>query len=73
MIKINHTISSIKQTISELSGKAVSVKLNLGRNKYVTFPAKVNEVYPSLFTVSPDDSRFWVKRRTRIRKFIAAG
>lgn len=58
MIKINHTISSIKQSISELSGKAVSVKLNLGRNKYVTFPAKVNEVYPSLFTVSPDDKSF---------------
>ena len=58
MIKINHTISSINQTISELSGKAVSVKLNLGRNKYVTFPAKVNEVYPSLFTVSPDDKSF---------------
>lgn len=58
MIKINHTISSIKNTIGALAGKAVSVKLNLGRNKYITFPAVVNEVYPSLFTVSPEDKSF---------------
>ncbi len=50
MIKAGITISSIKQTINSLSGKPVTVKLNLGRNKFVTFPAVVNGVYPSLFT-----------------------
>ncbi len=58
MIKVNTTINSIKETIASLSGKAVSVKLNLGRNKYVTFPATVNGIYPSLFTVSPADKSF---------------
>ncbi len=58
MIKYDLTINSIKQTIKSLSGKPVTVKLNLGRNKYITFPATVNEVYPSLFTVSPYDKNF---------------
>lgn len=58
MIKVNTTISAIKQSVIALSGKDVTVKLNLGRNKYVTFPATVNGVYPSLFTVSPSDKNF---------------
>ena len=55
MIKANTTINSIKDTVKALSGKDVTVKLNLGRNKFVTFPAVVNGIYPSLFTVRPDD------------------
>ena len=58
MIKSGITINSIKQTINSLSGKPVTVKLKLGRNKFVTFPAVVNGVYPSLFTVSPFDKSF---------------
>ena len=58
MIKANQTINSIKETVKTLSGKDVSVKLNLGRNKFVTFPAQVNGIYPSLFTVSPFDKNF---------------
>lgn len=58
MIKVDLTINAIKQTVKSLCGKDVSVKLNLGRNKYVTFPATVSEVYPSLFTVSPYDKSF---------------
>lgn len=38
--------------------KPVTVKLNLGRNKFVTFTAILNGIYPSLFTVSPDDKNF---------------
>lgn len=58
MIKVNTTINSIKESIKSLSGKNVTVKLNLGRNKFVTFPAVVNGIYPSLFTVSPFDKNF---------------
>ncbi len=58
MIKVNNTISLIKQTISGLNQKPVTVKLNLGRNKYVTFSATLSGIYPSLFTVSPDDKNF---------------
>lgn len=58
MIKVNLTVNSIKEKIKTLSGKDVTVKLNLGRNKFVTFPAVVSGVYPSLFTVSPLDKNF---------------
>ena len=58
MIKTNITINKIKQTVKECYRKQIMVKLNLGRNKYVTFPATLNGVYPSLFTVQPDDKNF---------------
>lgn len=58
MIKANISIGSIKSAIEGCNGKPVTVKLNLGRNKFVTFNAIVNGVYSSLFTVSPDDKDF---------------
>lgn len=58
MIKPNVTIESIKQAIKECYLKPVTVKLNLGRNKYVTFPATLSGIYPSIFTVEPNDKNF---------------
>lgn len=58
MIKANLSINAIKDSVKLLSGQDVTVKLNLGRNKFVTFSAVVNGVYPSLFTVSPFDKNF---------------
>ena len=58
MIKTGMTINSIKDSVQSLCGKDVTVKLNLGRNKFVTFPAVINGVYPSIFTVSPFDKNF---------------
>lgn len=58
MIKVNTTIKSIKDMVKGFYQKPVIVKLNLGRNKYVTFAATLSGIYPSLFTVSPDDKNF---------------
>lgn len=58
MIKANVTIKSIIDEVHGLYNKPVTVKLNLGRNKFVTFTAVLNGIYPSLFTVSPDDKNF---------------
>ncbi|MCI9407855.1 MAG: hypothetical protein HFK06_05820 [Clostridia bacterium] len=58
MIKVNTTIKSIKEMVTGLNQKPVTVKLNLGRNKFVTFTAVLSGIYPSLFTVSPDDKNF---------------
>ena len=58
MIKVNTTIKSIKDMITSLNQKPVTVKLNLGRNKFVTFTATLSGIYPSLFTVNPDDKNF---------------
>lgn len=58
MIKATTSVSQVKRAVEGCYLKPVTVKLNLGRNKFVTFPATVNGVYPSLFTVSPDDKNF---------------
>ena len=58
MIKVNTTISEIKEKINGLNQKPVTVKLNLGRNKFVTFAATLSGIYPSLFTVLPADKNF---------------
>ncbi len=58
MIKANVTINSIKQAIKQCYKKPVTVKLNLGRNKIVTFPATLSGVYSSIFTVEPEDKNF---------------
>ncbi len=58
MIKVNTTIKSIKEMVTGFYLKPVTVKLNLGRNKFVTFPATLSGIYPSLFTVRPDDKNF---------------
>ena len=58
MIKPTTSVSQVKRAVEGCYLKPVTVKLNLGRNKFVTFPATVNGVYPSLFTVSPVDKNF---------------
>ena len=58
MIKVNTTINEIKEKINSLNQKPVTVKLNLGRNKFVTFAATLSGIYPSLFTVLPVDKNF---------------
>ena len=58
MIKNNCSLSQVKETIERLKEKEVDVKVNLGRNKFVCFSAKLSGVYPALFTVSPIDKSF---------------
>lgn len=58
MIKQPNTIEQIREGITSFYNKPVTVKLNLGRNKYVTFNASVSGIYPSIFTVSPTDKNF---------------
>ncbi len=58
MIKTELTIKGIKDKIKSYYNCPVTVKLNLGRNKFVTFHGTLNGIYPSLFTVTPDDKNF---------------
>ena len=58
MIRPPTSVSQVKKAVSDCYLKPVTVKLNLGRNKFVTFPATVCGIYPSLFTVAPDDKNF---------------
>ena len=58
MIKSSLTLSEVKSSIKNMQEKSVSVTINMGRNKLVSFIGKVQGVYPALFTVSPIDKSF---------------
>ena len=58
MIKSGKNLSGAKETISSLSGKAVDVKVNLGRNKSTTYSGILSGIYPALFTVVPFDKEY---------------
>ena len=58
MIKPGTTIAEIKRNIENCYSKPVNVRLNLGRNKFVTFDAMLSGIYPSIFTVEPTNKNF---------------
>lgn len=58
MIKPSKNIKDIKQMVSDCRAQRVAVKINLGRNKSVSYSGILSEIYPALFTVKPDDENF---------------
>ncbi len=58
MIKSSGSIEEVKQNIESLKEKQIEVTLNLGRNKFKKFMAKLSGVYPALFTVKPLEDGF---------------
>ena len=58
MIKETRNIGDVKQMVKACHTQRVAVKLNLGRNKSVSYLGTLSGVYPSLFTVLPDDKGF---------------
>ena len=53
MIKAVNDIAKVKKEISDCINEDVDVKVNLGRNKFVSYKGRITNVYPALFTVSP--------------------
>ena len=58
MIKSTVDISEVKKAIALLTQKPVTVMVDLGRNKRISFDGTLTGVYPALFTVSPFDKTF---------------
>jgi len=58
MIKPTKNISDVKQMVKDCSAQHVAVRVNLGRNKSVSYQGVLSGVYPALFTVKPDDENF---------------
>ena len=58
MIKPTKRISDYKRMVKECSSQRVAVRVNLGRNKSVSYSGVLTGVYPALFTVTPDDENF---------------
>lgn len=56
MKKQLQTIDSVKQKLLEFKGKTVKMAVNKGRRKIVKFDAVLTDIYPSVFTVTVDDS-----------------
>lgn len=47
------TINDVKNKINMLKGKNIALKINKGRNKIVSLTAIIDQVYPSMFMISP--------------------
>ena len=58
MIKPSKNISDVKQMVKSYSSQRVAVRVNLGRNKSVSYLGVLSGIYPALFTVKPDDDGF---------------
>ena len=58
MIKPQKSISDIIRMVRACEQKRIAVKVNLGRNKTVSFSGVLSGVYPALFTVKPDDKGY---------------
>ncbi len=51
MKRMPNTVDNIKKKILELKGQEVNLKINRGRRKTNQFRARIEDVYPSVFTV----------------------
>ena len=54
MIKNCRDVSKTKDKVKKYFNKSVEFKVNLGRNKFVSFIGKITNVYPALFTILPE-------------------
>ncbi len=51
MKKMPNTVENIKANILALKGKEVNLYINRGRRKISSYRARIEDVYPSVFTV----------------------
>ncbi len=58
MIKPTKNIRDVKQMVRDCNAQRVAVRVNLGRNKSVSYSGTLSGIYPALFTVKPDDEDF---------------
>lgn len=47
-----NTIDWAKRRVQTLIGHNITLKVNKGRNRYITFNGKITNAYPAIFTVS---------------------
>ncbi|MBO5277760.1 MAG: Veg family protein [Clostridia bacterium] len=44
--------------VNSCASQRVAVKVNLGRNKSISYSGILSGIYPAIFTVKPDDEDF---------------
>lgn len=47
------SLNQVKDRINSLKGQNIHLKVNKGRNKIVSLTAIIDQVYPSMFVISP--------------------
>lgn len=47
------SLYDVKDKINNLKGKNINLKINKGRNKIVSLTATINQIYPSMFIITP--------------------
>ncbi|MGN0961690.1 MAG: Veg family protein [Christensenellales bacterium] len=47
------SLTDIKSKINQLKGQNIALEINKGRNKIVSLTAIIDQVYPSMFVISP--------------------
>lgn len=52
-MKNQSSLSEVKEKINSLKGQNIHLKVNKGRNKIVALTAIIDQVYPSMFVISP--------------------
>lgn len=52
-MKSSLTLNEVKEKINNLKGQNINLKINKGRNKIVSLTAIIDQVYPSMFVISP--------------------
>lgn len=55
MIKRVGSLLETKEKIKSFLGKDLEIKVNLGRNKFVSYTGTITNVYPALFKVEPNE------------------
>jgi len=46
-------LADIKNKVNNLKGQNIALRINKGRNKIVSLTAIIDQVYPSMFVISP--------------------
>ncbi len=70
MIKNSRSIIQTKDKILKYFNKSVEFKVNLGRNKFVSFMGKITNVYPALFTILPEENNYKGKTSFSYSEFM---
>ena len=53
---MKRNIIEVKALLEDLVGKNVDLVVNKGRKKLIKFNAKIENVYPSMFVISPNEN-----------------
>ena len=48
-------LNEVKSIVRSLQGKSTKMVINRGRNKLITLNATIDQVYPSMFIIKPDE------------------